>query len=932
MQRFFCLTALLILFGRSYAQVSDTGTTLVHNLSQADTLYAQGNYENALRILEGCTSSPEQVFSLPITPGERIVIPMMMGDCYYHLKQYDQAIRYLLFADSLLNVEISLIIPVSCIINEKLTLSYYHTGDYDHAETWGKRNLKHQRRIYKQDSPETSYAYYYLYMIYRAKGDIANASKNLQSSLDICMKVGCFHKENLYDIEDLIFLGYMYSTLGKFSTSTETLLKADSLMNRVNKYHPLRLQTYNLLFSNEINAGNLQAASSYLKKAIKLSRKLDISDPDIRSDYFSLLNNIALYYQVDAPQEASNTFKTMIDEFLENGDTLNFFFPTLLNNYAGCFPEGSQKALSLTRRAIDIYSQLNILDYSLLLNPYMHFLNELSLHSPKYDNEIFRHASHFQEKLNQSIGQNFSFLTEEERAAYWSHVRLWYISYLPFFTSHIPTPEMIQLCYNALLQSKGMLLCSTVSVGELISLTNDKIIKEQYVQLTEMKSANNEEYWKVAEALEQKILRALPQYGNIMDATGVKVNDVREKLGNNEAAIEFLKIRSSLEPDYFGGHANPDEVTSDDEYVALVLKAGYEHPHLVRLCKDKQLRGEISTDKYYNTIWLPLQNELEGITTIYFSPDSRLYSLPIEYATSPSGECIMDKYICHRLSSTRELVNKKPVSGTNAVVYGGIRYNLSVDKMVEDAKLYAQRSVNVKSDYSNKRYAITGAKELPATLTEANAIVALFNADTSSHTQATIFTGEQATEASFKALSGQRKRIIHIATHGFFEAHNAKAVFSLGTSDLSNAEETAMSHCGLLFAGAGNKITQREIPYGVEDGVLDANEISRMDLHGTELIVLSACETAQGDISSDGVFGLQRGFKKAGANSLLMSLWKVNDEATCLLMTEFYKNWISGMSKSVALKNAKSVVRAHKEKGWDDPEFWAAFILLDGLE
>ena len=102
------------------------------------------------------------------------------------------------------------------------------------------------------------------------------------------------------------------------------------------------------------------------------------------------------------------------------------------------------------------------------------------------------------------------------------------------------------------------------------------------------------------------------------------------------------------------------------------------------------------------------------------------------------------------------------------------------------------------------------------------------------------------------------------------------------------------------------------------------------DLQGADLVVLSACETAQGDISSDGVFGLQRGFKMASAGGILMSLWKVDDDATQVLMTEFYKHWMSGKSKHEALKIAKNTVRSHEK--WKSPLYWAAFILLDGIE
>jgi CHAT domain-containing protein len=172
-------------------------------------------------------------------------------------------------------------------------------------------------------------------------------------------------------------------------------------------------------------------------------------------------------------------------------------------------------------------------------------------------------------------------------------------------------------------------------------------------------------------------------------------------------------------------------------------------------------------------------------------------------------------------------------------------------------------------------------------------------------------------------LDGQKKRIVHIATHGFYQEGNPQE-----NTDLN----AALTRCGLFFSGADNKRMGEPLPANLDDGILTAEEIAQLDFRGLEIVVLSACKTGQGQISSDGVFGLQRGFKKAGAKSILMSLWKVDDAATSLLMTEFYKYWISGMSKHDALERAKQTVRSHTEKGWDDPIYWAAFILLDGIE
>ena len=120
--------------------------------------------------------------------------------------------------------------------------------------------------------------------------------------------------------------------------------------------------------------------------------------------------------------------------------------------------------------------------------------------------------------------------------------------------------------------------------------------------------------------------------------------------------------------------------------------------------------------------------------------------------------------------------------------------------------------------------------------------------------------------------------------------------------------------------------------------LLTGLEIATLDLRETDLVVLSACQTGMGDIGSDGVFGLQRGFKKAGVNSLLMSLWNVDDAATGLLMTEFYRNFIEGKSKHESLKAAQEKVRNFrgeingKYRDFSNPRFWAAFILLDAID
>ena len=143
-------------------------------------------------------------------------------------------------------------------------------------------------------------------------------------------------------------------------------------------------------------------------------------------------------------------------------------------------------------------------------------------------------------------------------------------------------------------------------------------------------------------------------------------------------------------------------------------------------------------------------------------------------------------------------------------------------------------------------------------------------------------------------------------------------------------EDMSLTRSGLILAGANRVIRDRIITPGQEDGILTAREISFLDLRKVDLVVLSACQTGLGEISGEGVFGLQRGFKKAGAHTIVMSLWSVDDKATQILMEEFYRNIIKGESRQIALFNAQRFLRS-TYSCYSSPYFWAAFVILDSI-
>ena len=273
----------------------------------------------------------------------------------------------------------------------------------------------------------------------------------------------------------------------------------------------------------------------------------------------------------------------------------------------------------------------------------------------------------------------------------------------------------------------------------------------------------------------------------------------------------------------------------------------------------------------------------------------------------------------YRLSTTAKILDSSTrlPKHQNAILWGGLVYEYD----------------RISNDYDSIR---SGFDFLPNTLLE---IKEISNVLKRNLIKTCIYEGVNGTEEKFKELSGKNTSIIHMATHGLYisprnanrEKNDNNFSFIITESDYSTTEEMMSLSRSALVMSNGNILPHREVFASDDDGILTANEISNVDLRLCDLVVLSACNTGLGDITIDGSYGLQRGFKKAGANTILMSLRKVDDEATKILMVEFYKNLMSGKTKLQSLKDAQKYLRSVENGKYDNPKYWASFIMLDGL-
>lgn len=507
--------------------------------------------------------------------------------------------------------------------------------------------------------------------------------------------------------------------------------------------------------------------------------------------------------------------------------------------------------------------------------------------------------------------------------------------YTPVLTTHIPyfalqtkSVDLCEMAYNGVLITKEFRLNAGNRLRQYIKTTQDAVAIEYITRIDkEMRTYQSLMKTDVLKFVEkhQEILqlqRSLIAHLNSIGALEPYFPnwiDIRNTLKDDELAIEFIEF--------------PLWNQNQSIYAALTLRKDSEHPKITKLFEEKDLKSVPDTLYYQckemtDLVWKPIQSELHGIKNIYFSPTAALHKIGIEYLPG------MGNYNIYRLSSTRELVlgNETPTE-KNAVLYGGLDYDAKWDS-TSITKSHALIDEMIKKRANVRSMGLRGSKEpLPHTKVEVDTIAEYLK---NAQWVCLLDTAELGTEESFKSLSGKKINTLHIATHGFYytseEADNIKYDFTPADNNIATDEDKALTRSGLIMSG-GNHILERDsIPNNVEDGILTAKEIAHVDLRDLDLVVLSACQTGLGDLSQgEGVFGLQRGFKKAGANSILMSLWKVDDEATQILMTRFYKNFLSGQNKQQSLLSAQKYLKEYNKK-YDNPKYWAAFILLDGVK
>lgn len=786
---------------------------------------------------------------------------------------------------------------------------YLIKGDYTQAEKSATRAKNIAQKVYGDKNLRTTESYHLLAKYNQEIGDLDMAKEWLEKVIEVQEKqLGLNHVE----------LGHSYMELAiiRFQQNTKNITEAHQLIDKAKRImrtnfdekHPLYadvLKAEGLLFAGE---KNYESAIKALETANLIwLEKLERRNINSASVYSLLGDVYAKLKKFDDAKEnytkAETIYRKILSvqhpDYVKNQSNLGRMF----------FVKGDLK------KANELLEQTT--------TSYLKFI------------QIY-----------------FPALSEREKSRYWNKIKSDFEFYNTLAIKQKDTrPELLEKVYNFRLATKAILLSSSIKVRQSILNGKDEELKSKFKlwltkkeELTLLLSLSEEQVQESntkpeqllheINALEKELSEKSDAFATSFEAEAFTWEQVRETLKENEAAVEVIRYRTY-----------EDGFTNKVSYALLVITPKTrKNPKLVVLENGNELEGKYlknyrnrvkheSNDKEsYKRYWQPLEAELGQASTVYFSPDGVYNQVnPESFYISTNEETNEEKYVIDQLnvrivSNTKDLILLSKRKESEKSGRRKKKNNTSLPPktafLLGDPRFYAsnqdERTMREKDpDGSHHAYVAS----LPGTEIEiADAQTLLRN----NGFEVVTYTKQEALEEKLKGM--QAPTIVHIATHGFFDSDADEESDEI--SSVLASQRDPLRKSGVLAANAGEILSQTTNNYNIADGIYTSYEAMNSNLEGTQLVLLSACETGLGEVKDgEGVFGLQRSFLVAGAQAVVMSLFKVNDAATAKLINRFYTKWLATGDKRKAFTEAQLELKREYKK----PIFWGAFVMM-GVE
>ena len=820
---------------------------------------------------------------------------------------------------------------------------YMELGDYSKAEQYLIQSLELSSLLYGENQISSVNVHDDLGRLYTSKGEYFKAEKHLKQALKIV-------NENFPENDPttgyvLLNIGKIYMDLGNYTQaelSFERALKsigasygmdnvtyAEALSASAALHNSMALdQTCDL----ELMQSHLDKSIDLFEKSLEIKRKYATDNTNLALDYHNLgtlrRNNGKVSKGLELQKKALELSLKYSGK--NNSTTANIFLETGL-----CYAESGLADLAQKNalEALTIQEDLWGEHHLSLMNT-LYSLSSIMGSQQKQD-EANTYALRAKGIFARYVQENFKFMSEREKSNFLTAQEGMMQSFrTTIFSSANKTPSLNSELMNLEIAFSGLLLESSDRIKQTIENSNDtglvtlydrwkddrKMLANLYSTPISERGTKTADLEKEINDLEKELVIKVEGWDKII-STSPKWEYLKTQLSSKEAFVQFGEI-PYLENGKPCGHA----------YFALIGTSESDHPYMQYLFNEEDLTthiGQYTNNTFsginkvygskeapdttlYHLIWKSLEHTLSGKTEIYYVPSAGLHKISFAAMAINDSIWLSDRYNLHLLGSGAQLAEKqdlkKPESFDNFFLFGGAQFSLT--EADEEVWTY-----------------------LKGTKTEVESIHTMLG---KRKLGGRIFTGAQASEENLKEqVRKNSPEVLHVASHGFFypdpkEVMNAaqtteEDIVFRGSTVVSNyvMNKNPMMRSGLVFAGAN--MSSDSLKSHIEDGILTAYEVSLLDLQNTELVVLSACETGLGDVKgSEGVYGLQRAFKIAGAKHLIMSLWQVPDKETKEFMEQFYTSYLAQGDIKTALISAQN-----RMKQKYSPYYWGAFVLMN---
>jgi CHAT domain-containing protein/Tfp pilus assembly protein PilF len=786
---------------------------------------------------------------------------------------------------------------------------YADIGSFTEAETLYKQQIEILKGTLGDEHPHYATALANLGALYYQMGRYEQAESIYLKVLELDRKN--FGGNNPESATLLNYLAVLYRDMNKLDASEEYFKKAmEILKNQLGTTHPEYIKTLIGLGDTYIRCGKGKEGIALYIQSLPY---FETRDGQASVNYSTFVNNLAVLFKatgdfVNAEKWYKEGMRIQLEQW---GETSSSYVRTLANLGELYFAMGQfEKAERLLKKVLATYLK--------------------------------------------DLQTNFPSMSEREKSQFYKTVSF----HFDLFNSFTVTPTnrnslLLGDMYNNQLATKGMLINAIMQLKNQILRSKDDVLIALYKNWIQKKEQiARAKKLSVAERLKRNVnLEALENEANELErnlslqsdrfniAAKQKLftwQDVQSKLKKDEAAVEIIRFKK---------YSSKLTVFTDTIlYAALIVKPEtIENPSLVLLDNGNDLEkkylkyyrnviqqqkgGVTIEDKFsYPQFWQRIAEQLKGVKKVYLSVDGFYNQVNLNTLVNPeTGKYLIDEIDIELVTNTSDLLKPKTGRGgkkQTASLFGFPNYNMSQgERHVERKKLGISTGEQSELNTVDVRYiaSMNTIKELPGTKTEVESIGKILS---NKKWETKTLVNNLALEENVKLLQGPT--VFHIATHEFFEP-------DIDAEESKNLKyENALFRSGLLLAGSAETLYKKANALEVgeeraEDGVLTAYEAMNIDLNSTELVVLSACETGLGEVANgEGVYGLQRAFKVAGADAIIFSLWKVDDAATQKLMTNFYNFWLTTGNKRESFTKAQIALREE----YKSPYYWGAFVLI----